>query len=34
LKAGVIGGERIAKANELLRIGENIGVEKMVELRI
>jgi enolase len=25
IKSGVIGGERVAKANELLRIGENLG---------
>lgn len=34
LKAGVVGGERIAKANELLRIGESIGSNKMAELTI
>jgi len=32
LKAGVVGGERVAKANELLRIGETIGEDKMVKL--
>ena len=32
LKAGVVGGERVAKANELLRIGEIIGWEKVVKL--
>ena len=32
LKAGVVGGERVAKANELLRIGEVIGGDKMVKL--
>ncbi len=32
LKAGVVGGERVAKANELLRIGEVIGEDKMVKL--
>lgn len=34
LKAGVMGGERVAKANELLRISESIGSDKMAELRI
>ena len=32
LKAGVVGGERVAKANELLRIGEIIGKDRMVSL--
>lgn len=32
LKAGVVGGERVAKANELLRIGELIGRDRMVSL--
>ena len=32
LKAGVVGGERVAKANELLRIGELIGKDRMVSL--
>lgn len=32
LKAGVMGGERVAKANELLRIGEIIGMNRMVML--
>ena len=34
LKAGVVGGERVAKANELLRIGEIIGRDRMAVLRI
>lgn len=34
LKAGVVGGERVAKANELLRISEIIGVDRMAVLRI
>ncbi|RLG01915.1 MAG: hypothetical protein DRN49_00240 [Thaumarchaeota archaeon] len=34
LKAGVVGGERVAKANELLRIGEVIGYDKMAVFRI
>ncbi len=32
LKAGVVGGERVAKANELLRISEVIGKDRMVSL--
>ena len=32
LKAGVVGGERVAKANELLRIGELVGRDRMVSL--
>ena len=32
LKAGVMGGERVAKANELLRIGELIGMDRMAAL--
>ncbi len=32
LKAGVVGGERVAKANELLRIGELVGKDRMVSL--
>jgi len=32
LKAGVVGGERVAKANELLRIGEIIGMDRVVKL--
>ena len=32
LKAGVLGGERVAKANELLRIGEEVGFRRMAEL--
>ncbi len=32
LKAGVLGGERVAKANELLRIGEEIGFGRMAGL--
>ncbi len=32
LKAGVVGGERVAKANELLRIGEIIGMGKVAKL--
>ncbi|MCS7132842.1 MAG: phosphopyruvate hydratase [Nitrososphaeria archaeon] len=32
LKAGVVGGERVAKANELLRIGELIGFEKVAKI--
>ena len=31
LKTGVVGGERIAKLNELIRIGEGIGNERMTE---
>ncbi len=31
LKTGVVGGERIAKLNELIRIGEDIGNDKMTE---
>lgn len=31
LKTGVVGGERIAKLNELIRIGEEIGNERMTE---
>jgi enolase len=31
LKTGVVGGERIAKLNELIRIGEEIGIDKMTE---
>lgn len=31
LKTGVVGGERIAKLNELIRIGEEIGSDKMTE---
>lgn len=34
LKAGVVGGERVAKANELLRISEAIGSDKLAELRL
>lgn len=34
LKAGVVGGERVAKANELLRISEIVGSDKMAELKI
>ncbi|MCD6125741.1 MAG: phosphopyruvate hydratase [Thaumarchaeota archaeon] len=34
LKAGVVGGERVAKANELLRIGEIIGEDKMAVFKI
>ncbi|MEM0444555.1 MAG: phosphopyruvate hydratase [Nitrososphaerota archaeon] len=29
IKAGIMGGERVAKANELIRIGEEIGASKM-----
>jgi len=32
LKAGVVGGERVAKANELLRIAEIIGWDRMARL--
>ncbi|MEM2519130.1 MAG: enolase, partial [Nitrososphaerota archaeon] len=32
LKAGIVGGERVAKINELLRIGEEIGFEKIARL--
>lgn len=32
LKAGVVGGERVAKANELLRISEIVGKDRMVSL--
>ncbi len=32
LKTGVVGGERIAKLNELIRIGEDIGDDRMIEL--
>ena len=31
LKTGVVGGERIAKLNELIRIGEDIGNNKLTE---
>jgi enolase len=31
LKTGVVGGERIAKLNELIRIGEEVGSERMTE---
>ncbi len=31
LKTGVVGGERIAKLNELIRIGEDIGNDRMTE---
>jgi enolase len=31
LKTGVVGGERIAKLNELIRIGEEIGSDRMTE---
>jgi enolase len=31
LKTGVVGGERIAKLNELIRIGEEIGYDRMTE---
>lgn len=31
IKTGIVGGERIAKLNELIRIGEEIGNERMVE---
>jgi enolase len=31
LKTGVVGGERIAKLNELIRLGEEIGSDKMTE---
>ncbi|MGA9139114.1 MAG: phosphopyruvate hydratase [Methanocella sp.] len=31
LKTGVVGGERIAKLNELIRIGEEIGSDRMAE---
>ncbi len=31
LKTGIVGGERIAKLNELIRIGEDIGSDKMTE---
>jgi enolase len=31
LKTGVVGGERIAKLNELIRIGENVGNDRMTE---
>lgn len=31
LKTGVVGGERIAKLNELIRIGEDIGEDRMTE---
>jgi enolase len=31
LKTGVVGGERIAKLNELIRIGEDIGNDKLTE---
>lgn len=31
LKTGVVGGERIAKLNELIRIGEDIGKNRMTE---
>ena len=32
IKTGVVGGERIAKLNELIRIGEKIGSEKMADI--
>lgn len=32
LKTGVVGGERISKLNELIRIGEDIGNDRMIEL--
>ncbi|RLG03825.1 MAG: hypothetical protein DRN61_04135 [Thaumarchaeota archaeon] len=32
LKAGVMGGERVSKANELLRVGELIGMDRMAAL--
>jgi enolase len=31
LKTGVVGGERIAKLNELMRIGEDVGNDRMTE---
>jgi len=31
IKTGIVGGERIAKLNELIRIGEEIGSDKMTE---
>ncbi len=31
LKTGIVGGERIAKLNELIRIGEDIGSDRMTE---
>ncbi|WP_424357420.1 phosphopyruvate hydratase [Methanocella sp. MCL-LM] len=31
IKTGVVGGERIAKLNELIRIGEEIGSDRMTE---
>ncbi|MEN2975257.1 MAG: enolase C-terminal domain-like protein [Candidatus Caldarchaeales archaeon] len=32
LKAGIMGGERVAKANELIRIGEEIGFDRIARL--
>ncbi|MCX8193197.1 MAG: phosphopyruvate hydratase [Nitrososphaeria archaeon] len=32
LKAGIMGGERVAKANELIRVGEEIGVNKVMRM--
>ena len=32
LKAGIMGGERIAKANELIRVSEEIGGHKIARL--
>jgi enolase len=29
IKSGIMGGERLAKANELIRIGEEIGAESL-----
>lgn len=32
LKAGILGGERVAKANELIRIGEEVGLNRIARL--
>jgi enolase len=32
LKTGIVGGERVAKLNELIRIGEEIGMDAMHDI--
>ena len=34
IKAGIVGGERVAKLNELIRIEEELGEEKLVKVKI